>query len=297
MYKSNINFNLYKTFYDVAIYGSISKTAVMNYTSQPAISRSIKQLEEELNTQLFYRNKKGIELTEKGKELFFFVEQSYNALMLAERSMLENKQLDKGKLSIGIPSHIATFYIFDAIDKFHKENPNIEISIISKTTKGLLELLRSHEIDFMIDSNPIKCHDKDVKIKHIEDFHNTFIVSEDFDISKIKTVKDLENYTLILPIKGTANRNNLDEYFIRNNVNVNNIINIHTTEVIVGAVKRSLGIGYVIRELVEDEIKKGIYKEIKLDNLPSTGISLVYIPEYITTSPKEFLNKYYDIEL
>ena len=47
----------------------------MNYTSQPAISRSIKQLEGELNTQLFFRNKKGIELTEKGKELFFFVEQ------------------------------------------------------------------------------------------------------------------------------------------------------------------------------------------------------------------------------
>ena len=126
MYKSNINFNLYKTFYDVAIYGSISKAAVMNYTSQPAISRSIKQLEGELNTQLFFRNKKGIELTEKGKELFFFVEQSYNSLILAERSMLENKSLDNGKLSIGIPSHIATFYIFDAIDKFHKEYPSSE---------------------------------------------------------------------------------------------------------------------------------------------------------------------------
>ena len=44
MYKSDINFNLYKTFYDVATYGSISKAAVVNYTSQPAISRSIKHL-------------------------------------------------------------------------------------------------------------------------------------------------------------------------------------------------------------------------------------------------------------
>lgn len=297
MYKSNINFNLYKTFYDVAIYGSISKAAVMNYTSQPAISRSIKQLETELNTQLFFRNKKGIELTEKGKELLFFVEQSYNALILAERSMIENKQLDKGKLSIGIPSHIATFYIFDAIDKFHKENPNIEISIISKPTSALLELLKSHEIDFMIDSNPIKCHDKEVKIKHIEDFHNTFIVSNEVDISKIKKIKDLENYTLILPIKGTANRNNLDEYLIKNNVMPNDIINIHTTEVIVGAVKRKLGIGYIIRELVEDEINSGYFKEITFDNLPQTGISLVYIPQYVTTSPREFLNKYYNIEL
>ena len=51
MYKSNTNFNLYKTFYDVAMCGSISKAATINYTSQPAISRSIKTLEQELNTK------------------------------------------------------------------------------------------------------------------------------------------------------------------------------------------------------------------------------------------------------
>jgi DNA-binding transcriptional LysR family regulator len=70
MYKSDINFNLYKTFYDVATYGSISKAAVVNYTSQPAISRSIKSLEEQLNTKLFHRTKKGIELTDKQLEQF-----------------------------------------------------------------------------------------------------------------------------------------------------------------------------------------------------------------------------------
>lgn len=297
MYKSNINFNLYKTFYDVAIYGSISKTAVMNYTSQPAISRSIKQLEEELNTQLFYRNKKGIELTEKGKELFFFVEQSYNSLILAERSMLENKSLDNGKLSIGIPSHIATFYIFDAIDKFHKEYPNIEITIISKSTRALIDMLKSHKIDFMIDSDPIKYQDKTMKVKHIADLHNIFIASDLIDISKIKSVKDLSKYTLILPIKGTANRTNLDEYFVKHDVEINDVINIHTSEVIMGSVKRNLGIGYIIKELVSEELKRGIFKEIKIEELPKTGISLVYLPEYITTTPKEFLNKYYNIEL
>lgn len=297
MYKSNINFNLYKTFYDVANYGSISKAATMNYTSQPAISRSIKTLEDELNTKLFYRTKKGIELTEKGKELFFYVEQSYNSLVIAERSMLEQESLDKGKISIGIPSHIATFYLFDAIDDFHKKYPNIEITIISKSTTALLELLRSHQIDFMIDSEPIKCLDKDIVIKHIKNLKNTFVVSDEFDTSSIKNIKDLENMPLILPIKGTENRTNLDEYFVKNNVDVNNVLNIHTSEVIIGSIKRKLGIGYIIYDLVRDDIKRGILKEIKFDDLPVTGISLVYIPEYITLAPKEFLNKYYNIEI
>ena len=150
MYKSNVNFNLYKTFYDVAKCGSISKTATMNFTSQPAISRSIKTLEQELNTKLFYRTKKGIELTDKGRELLFYVEQSYNSLVTAERMMLETKTLDKGKLSIGIPSHIASFYLFDAIDSFHKEYPNIEITLIKFKRAIKRQVVFMHIVDIII---------------------------------------------------------------------------------------------------------------------------------------------------
>ena len=297
MYKSNINFNLYKTFYDVAKCGSISKTATMNFTSQPAISRSIKTLENELNTKLFYRTKKGIELTDKGKELFFYVEQSYNSLVTAERMMVETKSLDKGKLSIGIPSHIASFYLFDAIDAFHKEYPNIEITLISKSTCGLLELLRSHEIDFMIDSEPINFQDDSITVKHIKYLENTFVASENFDISKIKKLKDLENMPVILPIKGTANRTDLEEFLINNKCTLTNVINIHTSEVIIGGVKRNLGIGYILKEMVIDDINRNILKEVKIPNLPKIGISLVYIKDYITESPKTFLNKYFNIEI
>lgn len=297
MYKSNVNFNLYKTFYDVAKCGSISKTATMNFTSQPAISRSIKTLETELNTKLFYRTKKGIELTDKGRELFFYVEQSYNSLVTAERMMLETKTLDKGKLSIGIPSHIASFYLFDELDEFHKDYPNIEITLINKSTSGLLELLRSHEIDFIIDSEPINFQDDSITVKHIKDLSNTFVASENFNISKVKTLKDLEDTPVILPIKGTANRTDLEEYLIKNKCTLNNVINIHTSEVIIGAVKRNLGIGYIIREMVIDDINRKILQEVKIPNLPKIGISLVYVKDYITESPKTFLNKYFDIEI
>lgn len=297
MYKSNTNFNLYKTFYDVVTSGSISKAAVLNYTSQPAISRSIKTLENELNTKLLLRTKRGIQLTEKGKELFFYVEQGYNSFITAERNIMEDKSLKSGKLSIGVPSHIATFYIFDAIDRFHKEYPGIEITIISKTTSSLLELLQSHEIDFMIDSEPIKCQDKNVTIKHIKYLNNAFIASSSFKIDKINKLKDLENVPVILPIKGTANRQALDEYLFLNKVKLNNVLNIHTSELISGAIKRNLGIGYLIKELVSDQLKTGDLVEVKFPNLPKTGISLVYIKDYITESPKVFLKEYYNIEI
>ena len=53
MYKTNINLNLYKTFYDIAKYGNISKTEKYTFTFQSAISKSIKKLEEELVIKLF----------------------------------------------------------------------------------------------------------------------------------------------------------------------------------------------------------------------------------------------------
>ena len=93
MLKGNINLNLYKTFYDVARYGSFSKAAEFTYTTQPAISKSIKKLENDLETELFYRKSNGIELTEKGRELLFYVEKSYGNLLTAERILLETSIL------------------------------------------------------------------------------------------------------------------------------------------------------------------------------------------------------------
>ena len=119
MFNRNINLNLYKVFYDVCKYGSFSKTAEFTYTTQSAISKSIKKLEDDLETKLFYRNSNGIELTDKGRELFYYVEKSYGNLLTAERIMLETENLERGKLNIGLPSHIASFFFFDGekIDK------------------------------------------------------------------------------------------------------------------------------------------------------------------------------------
>ncbi len=298
MYKSNVNLNLYKTFYEVAKYGSLSEAAKNTFTSQPAISKSIKKLESELKTQLFYRTPNGIDLTEKGKELLFYIEKAYNSLITAERSMLETENLKKGKLSIGVPSQIGTFYIFDNVAKFHHQYPNIEITLITGKTVQLVSLLENHEIDFIIDSSPIDIDSDDIIIKPLTEVNNCFIYNKNTnlkDIDKIKSIKDVAKYPLILPIKGTDNRNKLDKVFFKSNAEVNNVINIHTSEMIVGAVKQDLGIGYIIYDLVKNDIEN---KELNLINtkekLPSITINLVYIKKYLTTAPLKFIQEYID---
>lgn len=300
MYKSDINFNLYKIFYEVALSESISSASKRLYITQSAVSKSIKKLEEDLSTKLFYRNRNGVKLTEKGKELLFYVEEAFNNLVIAERTMIESKTLNKGKISIGVPSHIASFYIFEDIANFHKKYPNIEITLISKTTTQLLKLLEQHEIDFIIDTSPINSKIDNLVIKPLTELKNCFVVKSDTTLltDKIKTIKDLVNYPLVLPIKGTDNRKQLDKIFEKNDVLLNNVINIHTSEMIVGAVKKDLGIGYIIYDIVKDNINNKEFKIINIkEQLPNIIVNLVYIEKYLTIAPRFFIENYLKIKI
>ena len=214
--------------------------------------------------------------------------------------MTESKTLNKGKISIGVPSQIGSFYIFEDITNFHKKYPNIEITIISKTTTQLLKLLERHEIDFIIDTSPINTKIDNIIIQPLIEVKNCFVAKSDtsIDIDKIKTIKDLANYPLVLPIKGTDNRKQLDKVFEKNNVELNNVTNIHTSEMIAGSIKKDLGIGYIIYDVIKDNIENGEFKIIDIkEKLPKITINLVYIEKYLTIAPKFFIENYLKINI
>ena len=100
---------------------------------------------------------------------------------------------------------------------------------------------------------------------------------------------------LVLPVPGTSNRKFLDELFIKNNINPNKIINIHTSEVILNAVKNGLGIGYIISDLVKNDDN---YKFIKVkEALPTADIVVVYNKKFLTNAPKRFIEDYINMEI
>lgn len=292
----NINLNLYKVFYDVAKYGSFSKAAEFTYTTQSAISKSIKKLEDDLETQLFYRKPHGVELTEKGKQLLFYIEKSYGNLLIAERIMLEEKNLERGKLTIGLPTYISSFFFIDKIAAFHNKYPNIEISLINGSHAYLLELLDKHQIDFMVYSD-INISDNDLDVLELYTVHYSFVCrKEDYNKYKnIKTIKDLENVELVLPIPTTNNRKYIDEIFIKHNVIPKKIMNIHTSEGILTAVKKGLGIGYVIEDIYKDNDN---YKKLNIkEKLREETINIIYNKIFLTEAPKRFIKEFINVEI
>ena len=285
---NNINLNLYKIFYDVARFGSFSSAANYTYSTQPAISKAIKKLEEELGCKLFYRKSNGVELTEKGRELLYYVEKSYGNILTAERILLETEDLNRGKLSIGISSNLYCF-IFDGLKKFHNDYPNIEITVLTGNTSYLLDKLETHSIDFIIDTSPVIDYYQDITINKLKDINYCFISNKD---EKIKSLKDLEDKDILLPIINTSNRNILDEYLLKNNITLNKVINLHTSELILKSVKEGLGIGYILYDYVKED--KDI-KILDIKNLPKTEIVLIYNKKFLTHAPLKFINDYLDM--
>ena len=293
---NNINLNLYKVFYDVTLYGSFSKAAEFTYTTQSAISKSIKKLEDQLNTQLFYRNNHGIELTEKGKQLLYYVEKSYGNLLTAERVMLETENLERGKLTIGLPSYISSFFFMDVIASFHNKYPDIEITLMNGPHAYLLDLLDKHQVDFIIYS-AINVEDKDLDTVRLYTVNYSFVCkTEDYDKYKsIKSIEDLENIPLILPIKSTNNRKYIDEIFIKHNIIPKKTINIHTSEGILTAVKKGLGLGYVIEDIYKDD---KTFKKVDVnEKLREEDIIMIYNKKFLTNAPKRFIEEFINVKI
>ena len=293
-----INLNLYKVFYDVVKYGSFSKAAEFTYTTQSSISKSIKKLEEQLGTKLFYRNSHGVELTENGKELLYYVEQSYGNIMTAERLLMETDNLDRGKLNIGLPSYISSFFFFDKIKDFYKKYPNIEITLMNGSREYLLNLLNNHKIDFIIYSSPIfENLDKDLELIKLYPIEYKFFCRKDKyeNYKHIKDIKDLESVPLVLPVPGSNNRRFLDEILIKKDVKIKRSINIHTSEGILTAVKNDLGVGYIIEDIVKGD---NTYKCINIKTkLHKEEVALIYNRKFLTKVPLRFIEEQLNIKI
>ena len=301
MYISDINLNLYKTFYEVAKSGSISAASRHLYVSQPATSRAIKKLEEQLNITLFYRTLNGMELTRKGKELLFYIEEAYNSLIIGEKNVREDDLLTTGRLSIGVPSHIGRFFLFDKMAEFHKVYPNVQISIISRSSNELMTLLENHEIDFAIDTSPIDTTYANLNIIPVAKVRHCFFCKNNSNINGIKKIKklsDLNEMPLILPVSRSFHRKELNKIALENNCEFSNVLSIETSEMIVTAVKRDMGIGYVLRDFVEADIASGEFTEINVkEKLPEIGINLLYIDKYLTRVPQKYIKEFINVKI
>jgi DNA-binding transcriptional LysR family regulator len=100
----------YRIFCEVAKHRSFSKTAKSLYMTQPAVSQAIMNLERELDTRLFTRTSKGVNLTNDGSLLYEYVNSAINLINIGEKKLAESKDLLTGEMKIGVGDTISRYY-------------------------------------------------------------------------------------------------------------------------------------------------------------------------------------------
>lgn len=96
-----ISFDYYKIFYYAAKYGSITRAAEALMNNQSNITRTIKNLESELNCTLFVRSRKGVTLTPEGERLYAHISAAVEQIQAGEEEISLERSLNKGLVTIG----------------------------------------------------------------------------------------------------------------------------------------------------------------------------------------------------
>ena len=130
----NVDLELYKIFYIVAKNKHMTKASEELHISQPAISQSIKKLEEQLGGTLFIRSNKGMELTEEGMMIYDYVKGALELIKNAENDFTAFKDLSKGEVKIGCSTTLTKLLLIEPIKEFNKDYPNIDIKVNNNFT-------------------------------------------------------------------------------------------------------------------------------------------------------------------
>lgn len=246
----NIDLELYKVFYVVAKNKHMTKASEELHISQPAISQSIKKLEEQLGGTLFLRSNKGMELTEEGKMFYEYVKGALELINNAENEFTSFKDLSKGEIKIGCSTTLTKLVLLDTIKEFHLKYPNININVTNDLTSNLINDLKLGKLDFVI-FNEGNVKENNLNLKLIKELKQGFIYNPKFYSDDIINFEDLNNYPLILQKEQSNIRKFLDYIALKSNVKLIPKMEVVSQELITEFTNIGLGIGFVIIDLAK----------------------------------------------
>lgn len=245
----NVNFELFKIFHAVATTGSITKGAEKLRISQPAVTQSIKTLEDELGGILFVRTPKGVILTNEGSVLFDYIKDGMELFLNGINKFNSLKELDSGRITIGSTTSISENFLIDYLKEFNLKYPNVEVNIVNDLTSNLIRSLRNGSLDIVVGS--YMNVEADIEVHHLADLN-------DIVVSGIKNDSFNED-NLILQKYPSVTRFNVDKYFsFKPKMEV--VSHLLLTKLVIN----NFGQGIVTKEYIKNELNKSLF-EVKTE--------------------------------
>ncbi|MCI1964776.1 MAG: LysR family transcriptional regulator [Oscillospiraceae bacterium] len=235
-------------------------------TSQPSVTRCIKNLEYHLGCRLFIRSTKGVKLTPEGETLYRHVSPACELIFKGEETLGSALSLQSGSVYLGATETAIHCFLLEKLEQFHRAYPHVGIKITNATTPPILHDLKNGRIDLAVVTTPV-AEETRLQISRIKKFRDVLVGGPNLvqpDQRKVKLC-DLSRYPLICLSGSTVTYRFYSEFYVRHGVPFQPDIELATADLLLPFVEKNLGVGFVPEELACEAVKRGKAVQIELE--------------------------------
>ena len=287
----DINYELYKVFYHVAVTLSFSEASKQLFISQSAVSQSIKVLEKKLNQNLFIRSTKRVQLTPEGEILLRHIEPAINLIKRGENQIMEANSLGGGQLRIGASDTICRYFLVPYLSRFHKEFPGIHIKVTNNTSIGCVDLLESGQVDLIFTNYPNSRLGNTGHMTKVRCFQDVFIANRNyFNLENQKlSFKELLNYPILMLDRKSTTSEFLHNLFLQHQLELMPQIELSSNDLLIDLARIGLGIAFV-PDYCLPKHSCDLFPLTLAEELPSRQLMLVHSKQLpLSPAAKQFL--------
>lgn len=270
--------------------GSFQKAASKLSYTQSTVTSQIKSLEAELGVKLFEKIGRNMVLTQAGKDVLPHIDVVVESVNKIKNYGKSNKELG-GKLKIAIAESLLSYKMQDVLKEFKLMAPKVELTFTSVNCYILQNAIIYGDIDIGVYYD-IGKHNS-VTTDKLGAFSLALVCSPDLNMDKRDFITPNQNkdLTLIGLEKQSINREIFEKYMKDKNINLNNIIELYSIETIKKSVAGNLGVAYLPRFTVKDELKKGALVELEtsIPNKKITAQCVYHKNKWLSPAMKLFI--------
>lgn len=263
----SLNLHHLRLFAAVIEHGGFTKAAASLRLSQPAISKSINELETRLQVTLIDRRARPARLTEAGETLYARARELFGVERTAERELRELRGLKRGVLRIAASTTIATYMLPPVVGRFHRRRPSVRIQVVSANTRAVLRMLLESRVDVALVEGPVD--HVGVDVIPWRDDEMVIIAPPDHSLVHATgvDVAALARETFLVREPGSGTREVAERALALHGVRLATTMRVGGTEAIKQAVAAGLGLAIVSRAAAADQLALGRIAILNVEGL------------------------------
>lgn len=208
-----VKFHQLRAFVEVAQQGSIRGAGRVLNLSQPALTKSIKELEEGIAVQLFIRRSKGVTLTECGESFYQHARLILEELRSAQDDIRQRQGQQAGQINIGMGASIARLLMPAVITRFHQQHPQVKVRIMEGQLVSMINELRQGELDFTINTYYQGPYDHEFTFEKLFEKPFAIFCRADHPAIGAESINALLKYSWTMPTPRGSYYKQLEEMF------------------------------------------------------------------------------------